>query len=528
MFDIIAIGEKITSHVAVWHEVVQEVDGVNYDLIDNCTNGAAVRMPSEITDIFVTAKEPTKAVLYSSRDKEIIKKIELKYEIIKLLVVTNTAKVSQFVAVCRQNMDIVIVGVKVGNNAVKKTILATVKAENKNIEGEFSAATAKISAYAHTTIASNWGQFIGASAMLSAEASSIMYAGFYTEAECEIMDEQFNAPPPSWRHPGTNRKEPAVIFLKSIDIAFGACSIENLPGLVVPYEGSCETSSYMYRATGSQFKKFVSYRGVVAGLFGTDFIVFFNREHGNPCSIIKSKSTLISFNGSDICDFCFNKDKLITVVNHNQICIYEGFNAFYVEKCKALIAEIKAAEELVEAVELKEEEENKIISTESVKLYNAKVVGDIANCKAVELPIASFVLELENINDRIYMVKCFNNGAHTLIVFAVSNADCNYDLYGVRDGMRIFKHTFKDRIIDVDYNVTNVARGSHVRGRPALASHGFTLSELVSVVLKAKTDSIFRFIVTNDNNNASCIRDMRPNASVSDQLHSQMARSLDI
>lgn len=510
MFEIISIGEHLTCHISVGENKASDEMGMDYGLIDNSINGDANTTTSAITDIFVTAKEPTKAVLFNSVNKEIIRKIDLKYDIISLLAVTNTIKAGQFIAVCRQNLDIIVLGVKVGNS-VKKTILAKVVAENID---EKSAS--KLNVYAKTCVSSQWGQFLGTDALVSAEATTIVYAGFYKEAPCESLSGRFSNTPYQMDGRDTINGK-AAIFLKNINLAFGACSLENLPGMLTPYEGDVEESISPYMVTGLGFKKFSSYRGVVAGLFNNDRIVFFNRQ---PYSLFSGFKT-VNFQGSDITAFCFNRDKLITVVNHTEVYIYDNFHTFYAEKCKAAIAsEISV---------------NPVLSEpEEFKVYGSKETASIdLNDRSVELPMPSFALEIENIKDVIYDIRCFNNGAHTIIIFAVKDENNGHSLYGVRDGIRLFKYTFKDEIADINYNVTKVSRGPARRasftssGQPT-PPYSFVLSELVSVVLRNLTDSIFKFKLTNESNGSNLVRDMRPGACESGQLHSQMARSLDI
>ena len=82
MFEIISIGEHLTCHISVGENKASDEMGMDYGLIDNSINGDANTTTSAITDIFVTAKEPTKAVLFNSVNKEIIRKIDLKYDIL--------------------------------------------------------------------------------------------------------------------------------------------------------------------------------------------------------------------------------------------------------------------------------------------------------------------------------------------------------------------------------------------------------------------------------------------------------------
>jgi hypothetical protein len=518
MFDIISIGKKIALHSPVWKENRVEVRNGNEAVISNLDNVISTEVPTHqaskiVTDLFVTNEEPTKVIMYNRIDKTELRKIDFKAVVVKILTVSNTFLSNQFMVICAtSDTDLTAYVVKYSDKNARKHELKLLTVNSKIVNAEdpndvIQIKTPVVEALlnspefiadytTHRTkyymfVRSKWDTFLGSENQLSTVAKVLM------SACCLFMSSGRN-----------------MVVIRQMAPTFRNSNAVGSPGLLELNDVCAEYSLNVYFMSSLQFNEFKSYRGVLAGLFDNCKIVFFNR-------VLKHK--LVHFLGSDITSFCFNKTKLFTVVNGKQVYIYNNFDALYHRSINTVNDDIT---------------EKSINKVKAVIPENdfTKVMGDLSDSVAFNLPTADVVIDIEEETDYIEKVKCFNNGDHELLVFIVNSTKDNKTnnvLYGVRNNSVIFKHKFADTICDVDYNITNAVEVPERRAASGSTNVSarvrLNIEEILTVKLASGCDSFLRLELTNNSSASTVVRDIH-SERVENRAgtHNQIARFLDI
>jgi hypothetical protein len=358
----------------------------------------------------------------------------------------------------------------------------------------------------HICVKSRWENFAGSEDQLSTVSKVITCVSYFQDRQAMFNDK-------------------GIIVLRQMTPSFRNSSAVGSPGLIEVTPVCPEYPIGVYLTEDLVLNKFESYRGVVAGLFNASKIIFLNRK-ANIADSSQGKGPLISFSGSDITSFCFNASKLFTVVANKQVYCYNSFGALY--DSSAVRADVRQAG-------VESNEKAKALFPEIGWLEPRFKLSQAVD---VALPFADTVIDLENEQDRIYGIKCFNHGDHELVVFMVespiSTSKCMYMLYGIRNNQVIFKHKFVDLIRDVKYNVTKVEQITVNRSSQSGSVNANTrtrvrIEEMVTVKLSSGSDVLFRLELTNNASNSTVVRDMNSErVATRSDTHAQIARFLDI